>query len=89
MYTLLESEIEGLNYMGCLHDVTPSPPQVSKMPWNDEELQAETGLISDKLSTINGQGVLTINSQPNLNGVSSNDPRIGWGAPNGYIYQKV
>ena len=59
------------------------------MPWNDEELQPETGLISDKLAFVNGRGVLTINSQPNVNGVSSSDPRVGWGTPNGYIFQKV
>lgn len=63
--------------------------QVTSIPWNDEELSSETNLISDKLAKINSQGVLTINSQPNLNGVSSSDPALGWGAPNGYIYQKV
>ena len=63
--------------------------QVSKMPWNDEELQPETGLISERLASINGRGVLTINSQPNVNGASSSDPKVGWGVNDGYIYQKV
>ena len=59
------------------------------MPWNDEELQPETGLISERLASINGRGVLTINSQPNVNGASSSDPKVGWGVNDGYIYQKV
>jgi methylenetetrahydrofolate reductase (NADPH) len=62
---------------------------VTKVPWNDDELSPETSLITDKLASINERGVLTINSQPNINGAPSADPNLGWGAPNGYIYQKV
>lgn len=63
--------------------------KVTKVPWNDDELSPETGLILDKLASINERGVLTINSQPNINGASSSDPNVGWGSPNGYIYQKA
>lgn len=62
---------------------------VSKIPWNTEELETETTLIADKLAFLNKHGVLTINSQPNINGVDSSDPIHGWGEPNGYVYQKV
>lgn len=27
--------------------------------------------------------------QPNVNGVSSEDPVVGWGMPGGYVYQKA
>ena len=59
------------------------------MPWNDDELSAETNLITEQLEAINKRGVLTINSQPNVNGAPSSDIKVGWGSPNGYIYQKV
>jgi len=62
---------------------------VKRIPWDDSELIAETILISDKLACINKRGVLTINSQPRVNCASSSDPSVGWGTPNGYIYQKV
>ena len=32
---------------------------------------------------------LTINSQPNINGVPSTHPEFGWGAADGYVYQKA
>jgi methylenetetrahydrofolate reductase (NADPH) len=62
---------------------------VTSIPWNDEELSPETGLIADKLALYNKRGVLTINSQPNVNGVDSSHPVHGWGIQNGYVYQKV
>jgi methylenetetrahydrofolate reductase (NADPH) len=62
---------------------------VTSIPWNDEELSPETGLIADKLALYNKRGVLTINSQPNVNGVDSSHPVHGWGIQNGYVYQKA
>lgn len=64
-------------------------PKVTSLPWNDEELALETSLIMDQLAHINAQGVLTINSQPAVNGKPSTDPVVGWGRPGGYVYQKV
>jgi len=63
--------------------------KVTKIPWDDDEIVAETALIVDDLARLNRRGVLTINSQPRVNGVSSTDPTFGWGAANGYIYQKA
>lgn len=62
---------------------------ITRIPWNDEELCPETTLITDKLAMLNKRGILTINSQPNINGVDSSDPIHGWGSSNGYIYKKV
>jgi methylenetetrahydrofolate reductase (NADPH) len=65
---------------------------VTKIPWNDgndDELSPETSLIADKLAAFNRRGVLTINSQPNVNGVESSHPVHGWGRPGGYVYQKA
>ncbi|XP_063880009.1 methylenetetrahydrofolate reductase (NADPH)-like [Scylla paramamosain] len=63
--------------------------KVTKVPWNDDELSAETALLTEKLANFNKRGVLTINSQPNVNGASSEDPVVGWGMPGGYVYQKA
>lgn len=49
---------------------------MTKIPWNDEELSPETTEITEKLAQLNKRGVLTINSQPNVNGLPSNDPTV-------------
>lgn len=63
--------------------------QVTCIPWNYEVLADETTQMVSQLIEINGHGVLTINSQPNVNGLPSTDPVHGWGNPGGYVYQKV
>jgi methylenetetrahydrofolate reductase (NADPH) len=62
---------------------------VRHFPWTDEELSPETSLIQKNLIEYNRRGILTINSQPAVNGKPSSDPIVGWGTPNGYVYQKV
>jgi methylenetetrahydrofolate reductase (NADPH) len=62
---------------------------VKHFPWTDEELSSETTLIKSNLIEYNKRGILTINSQPAVNGKPSSDPIVGWGTPNGYVYQKV
>ena len=57
--------------------------------WNNEDLNPETMLLQDKLYEVNKRGVLTINSQPAVNGADSTDPQFGWGHQDGYVYQKV
>ena len=67
----------------------PSSLKVTALPWNDDELAAETGVLVEKLASLNERGVLTINSQPAVNGAQSDDPVYGWGPKGGYVYQKV
>lgn len=62
---------------------------VVDFPWCEEGLASETNLLKENLRRINRQGILTINSQPNVNGAPSSDPVIGWGSPDGYVYQKA
>lgn len=62
---------------------------MKSLPWNDDEIAIETGLIAQQLAHVNHNGVLTINSQPPVNGVSSTHPIHGWGTKGGYVYQKV
>lgn len=63
--------------------------KITSFPWCEEGLASETSLMTDELERFNRQGILTINSQPNVNGAPSSDPVIGWGSPDGYVYQKA
>jgi len=54
------------------------------LPWSEmDSLQHETGAIQERLVALNRGGLLTINSQPAVNGAQSTDPHVGWGGPNG------
>nr|XP_045006704.1 methylenetetrahydrofolate reductase isoform X1 [Jaculus jaculus] len=63
--------------------------KVTCLPWNDDPLAAETSLMKEELLRVNRQGILTINSQPNINGKPSSDPVVGWGPSGGYVFQKA
>uniref|UniRef100_A0A671X1A9 Methylenetetrahydrofolate reductase (NADPH) n=1 Tax=Sparus aurata TaxID=8175 RepID=A0A671X1A9_SPAAU len=63
--------------------------KVMCLPWNDEPLAPETNLMKEELEKVNRRGVLTINSQPNINGKTSTDPIVGWGPAGGYVFQKA
>ncbi|XP_039612004.1 methylenetetrahydrofolate reductase isoform X1 [Polypterus senegalus] len=63
--------------------------KVACLPWNDDPLAQETNLLKDQLEKVNCRGVLTINSQPNINGKPSTDPVVGWGPAGGYVFQKA
>uniref|UniRef100_W5MEH5 Methylenetetrahydrofolate reductase (NADPH) n=2 Tax=Lepisosteus oculatus TaxID=7918 RepID=W5MEH5_LEPOC len=63
--------------------------KVMCLPWNEDPLAPETNLLKDQLEKVNRRGVLTINSQPNINGSPSSDPVVGWGPPGGYVFQKA
>ncbi|CAF0724785.1 unnamed protein product [Didymodactylos carnosus] len=51
---------------------------IKHFPWTDEELSLETKLIQNNLVEYNRRGILTINSQPAVNGSPSTDPVVGW-----------
>ncbi|XP_029332448.1 methylenetetrahydrofolate reductase isoform X1 [Mus caroli] len=63
--------------------------RVTCLPWNDEPLAAETSLMKEELLRVNRLGILTINSQPNINAKPSSDPVVGWGPSGGYVFQKA
>lgn len=63
--------------------------KVPRLPWCETAPQAETHLIQDSLVRMNRYGFLSINSQPRVNGAPSSDPAVGWGGPDGYVYQKA
>ena len=62
---------------------------VKKFPFSEGSLAEETNAISEPLLTMNLNKLLTINSQPRVNGAKSTDPSYGWGPEKGYVYQKA
>lgn len=87
----LESPQDVFDIFYCYLSGTPNKEgaRVTTLPWSDGELAPETLPLLDQLASINKKGILTINSQPNVNGASSTDKVHGWGNPGGYVYQKV
>jgi hypothetical protein len=63
--------------------------KVPSLPWSEQGPSSEMKIIAGKLAQINDLGFLTINSQPAVNGVPSNDKAFGWGPSNGFVYQKA
>ncbi|KAI9045849.1 methylenetetrahydrofolate reductase (NAD(P)H) MET13 [Aspergillus affinis] len=63
--------------------------KLERLPWSDTQLSSEANVIKDKLIELNNRGLLTINSQPAVNGAKSSHPVYGWGPKNGFVYQKA
>ncbi|OTA59204.1 methylenetetrahydrofolate reduct [Hypoxylon sp. EC38] len=63
--------------------------ELPSLPWSEAPLTSESDSIKDDLIKLNQRGLLTINSQPAVNGVKSTHPVHGWGPSNGYVYQKA
>lgn len=63
--------------------------KLETLPWSESGLAAEADPIKDDLVALNKRGLLTINSQPAVDGAKSNHPVHGWGPSNGYVYQKA
>jgi methylenetetrahydrofolate reductase (NADPH) len=63
--------------------------EIDQLPWSDNPPGKETSIIKTKLLKMNESGLWTINSQPRVNGVPSSDRSVGWGGPNGVVYQKA
>lgn len=62
---------------------------VESLPWSEAPITSEADSIKGELIQLNNRGLLTINSQPAVDGVKSSDPTYGWGPTNGYVYQKA
>ncbi len=63
--------------------------RVTRTIFNEDRLDPETELIAGQLAAVNRRGVITINSQPSVNCAPSTDPKVGWGHPGGYVFQKA
>ncbi|EER08220.1 Methylenetetrahydrofolate reductase, putative [Perkinsus marinus ATCC 50983] len=63
--------------------------EVKRLPWCTEPPTEETLFIQKQLIRLNQCNMLTINSQPRVNGALSTDPYVGWGPAGGFVYQKA
>lgn len=63
--------------------------EIDSLPWSESAITAESAEIRPQLIDLNRRGILTITSQPSVNGVRSSDPVHGWGPQGGYVYQKA
>ena len=63
--------------------------KINSLPWCEMPLAQESKQISGDLLKLNEMGYFTINSQPKINGLPSEDAEVGWGGPGGRIYQKA
>ncbi|KAI4163329.1 MAG: hypothetical protein LQ342_003064 [Letrouitia transgressa] len=62
---------------------------LGSLPWSEWPVTEEAGAIRSELIDLNQRGLLTITSQPSVNGVKSSHPIHGWGPHGGYVYQKA
>ncbi len=62
---------------------------LDRLPWSEGKISAEADSIKENLIDINRRGLLSINSQPAVNGLQSSHPVHGWGPKGGYVYQKA
>lgn len=61
---------------------------LERLPWSESSLTSEAEVIREELYSLNSRGLLTLTSQPSVNGVKSSHPVHGWGPKGGYVYQK-
>lgn len=62
---------------------------LASLPWSESAITSEAEAIKPELIDLNRRGLLTITSQPSVNGVKSTHPVHGWGPQGGYVYQKA
>lgn len=63
--------------------------KLQSLPWSEAPITSEAEAIRPDLIDLNRRGLLTITSQPSVNGVKSTHPVHGWGPKGGYVYQKA
>lgn len=65
--------------------------ELRSLPWSDSPAADEVSVISAQLAKLNNGSVewFTINSQPAVAGVKSEDNVLGWGPVGGYVFQKA
>ncbi|KIX02607.1 methylenetetrahydrofolate reductase [Rhinocladiella mackenziei CBS 650.93] len=62
---------------------------LDRLPWSEGAISTEADSIKADLLKLNRNGLLTINSQPAIDGAPSTHPVYGWGPAGGWVYQKA
>lgn len=78
-----------ISFLCILLILLPLEGTVPHIPWCETPLQPESFLIQPQLAKLNRCGLLTINSQPPVDGASSSHTAFGWGGKGGKVYQKA
>ncbi|KAK4919052.1 methylenetetrahydrofolate reductase (NAD(P)H) met13 [Elasticomyces elasticus] len=63
--------------------------KVESLPWSEAKISEEADVLREGLIGLNRRGLLTINSQPAVDGARSSHGTYGWGPKGGYVYQKA
>ncbi|KAK4548142.1 hypothetical protein LTR36_010011 [Oleoguttula mirabilis] len=63
--------------------------KIQTLPWSEAPISSEADVLTNDLINLNSRGLLTINSQPAVDGAKSTHVVYGWGPRNGYVYQKA
>lgn len=89
-----ESNIERWGRPESLKDVADTfvrymEGKIDSLPWSESAISKESDPIKNGLVELNRRGLLTVNSQPAVDGAKSSDPVHGWGPKHGYVYQKA
>ena len=63
--------------------------KLKSLPWSESPITSEAEAIKAELIDLNRRGLLTITSQPSVDGLKSSHPVHGWGPKGGYVYQKA
>lgn len=61
--------------------------ELPAIPFGEEALSGETALIQEELIDLNLNGLWTLASQPAAHAQPSTDRIVGWGPPNGKVFQ--
>mmetsp|Transcript_20987 Transcript_20987/g.45966 ORF Transcript_20987/g.45966 Transcript_20987/m.45966 type:complete len:596 (-) Transcript_20987:433-2220(-) len=62
--------------------------EIDILPWAGVPATAGEMLLRDQLLALVDRGLLPLQARPALNALPSSDSQMGWGAPNGVVYQK-
>jgi methylenetetrahydrofolate reductase (NADPH) len=66
----------------------PMDHEVTQLPWANQPPGVESVQIRPELVKLCSFGVLPINAQARVNAALSSDPTVGWGEPDGVVFQK-
>ncbi|MCJ1369965.1 hypothetical protein MMC20_001177 [Loxospora ochrophaea] len=63
--------------------------KLEALPWSEAELNEETIVIKEQLTSLIEKGMWSVASQPAVDGVGSDHKIFGWGPTGGFVFQKA
>ncbi|OLY85658.1 Methylenetetrahydrofolate reductase 1 [Smittium mucronatum] len=63
--------------------------EISSLPWTSDNINSRNSDFGKEvLAMLPNFGIWPLASQRAIDGITSNDPELGWGPANGYVYQR-